>query len=74
MMFEHKESCPMDADQAAKLLEVVTNIDSRLQKIERYMLIGRVAVGTLAAAAATVWWTVEKAEEIRSALRQFMGY
>lgn len=73
-MFDREDHCPMDSQQAAKLLEVVTNIDSRLQKIERYMLMGRVAVGTLAAAATAVWWTIDKAEAIRSAIAKFLGH
>lgn len=71
-MFE-KASCPLDEEKANQLIEMMTGIDERLRKIERYMFVGRIVASTVVAFAVSLGWFWERAEEIRAALKNFLG-
>jgi len=71
-MFE-KASCPLDEERANQLIEMMTSIDARLRKIERYMFVGRIVASTVIAVAVSLGWFWERAEEIRASLKNFLG-
>ena len=65
--------CPLNHESVEKLLDTLRSIDKRLQKIERFMLIGHAVVWTIAVVTGVFWWLYEHIELIRSMLLDFVG-
>ena len=64
--------CPLNHESVEKLLTTLGSIDKRLQKIERFMLIGHVVIWTIAAVTGAFWWIYEHIEYIRSIVHDFV--
>lgn len=57
--------CPMNPESVDAMTETLKNIDQRLQKIERMMFAGRVALTVIMGCVAAAWWVIDHAESIR---------
>lgn len=64
--------CPLNHESVEQLLGTLHSIDKRLQKIEKFMLIGHVVVWTIAGITGIFWWLYEHVEHIRDAMRDFI--
>jgi hypothetical protein len=64
--------CPLNHESVEQLLTTLGSIDNRLQKIEKFMLIGHVVVWTVAGITGIFWWLFEHVEYIRSIIRDFV--
>lgn len=64
--------CPLNHESVEQLLTTLGSIDKRLQKIERFMLIGHVVVWTVGIMAGAFWWLYEHVEYIRAIIRDFV--
>ncbi len=69
---KHNSECPLDHESVEKLLDTLQSIDHRLQKIERFMLIGHAVVWTIGIAAGVFWWFTENIEIFRSWANDFL--
>ncbi len=64
--------CTLNHESVEKLLGTLGSIDHRLQKIERFMLIGHVVVWTIGIVAGVFWWLTENIEIFRSWANDFL--
>jgi hypothetical protein len=64
--------CPLNHESVEKLLGTLDSIDHRLQKIERFMLIGHVVVWTIGIIVTAFWWMSENIEIFRSWANDFL--
>ena len=69
-----KSECPLDHESVDKLLGTLDSIDKRLQKIERFMLIGHVVVWTIGILAGVFWWFYENVEILRLMLLGWINH
>ncbi len=64
--------CPLNHESVEQLLTTLGSIDKRLQKIERFMLIGHVVVWTIGILIGAFWWMSENIEIFRSWANDFL--
>ena len=64
--------CPLNHESVEQLLTTLGSIDKRLQKIERFMLVGHVVVWTVGIMAATFWWLYEHVEYFKTIMKDFV--
>lgn len=64
--------CPLNYESVEKLLGTLDSIDHRLQKIEKFMLIGHVVVWTIGVMAGAFWWLHDNVDYLRLMIKDFI--
>ena len=64
--------CPLNHESVEKLLGTLDSIDHRLQKIEKFMLIGHVVVWTIGIMVGAFWWLHEHIDNVRLIIKDFI--